>query len=142
MKKKLIYLCPLAAALLVGVSGLLLAQADPQTPATAPTPPGSQDTTNQWLMRRAQLEAMRERLEAEVKAQDAELQELLPKMNAAKGDQRIDALAAVVNNLAQQRLMLHTQLESMQGHFGGTNNPTGRGMGHPHPPEPSQPPHP
>lgn len=46
--------------------------------------------------------AMRQKMMAEAAASDARLQELVDKMNAAKGEARVDALAAVVTELVQQ----------------------------------------
>jgi len=43
------------------------------------------------------------RLMEEQKRQDAEMAELLAEMNRAKGEQRIDAVVAVVNKLIEQR---------------------------------------
>lgn len=43
------------------------------------------------------------RLMEEQKRQDAEMAALLAEMNRAKGEQRIDAVVAVVNKLVEQR---------------------------------------
>ena len=45
---------------------------------------------------------MRQQMMAEQQASLARLQPLLDKMNAAKGDAKVEAIAAVVNELVQQ----------------------------------------
>jgi len=47
-------------------------------------------------------------------ADDEKLAGLLTTMNAAKGDQKVTAIAAVVNELAAQRTRMRTQMMRMQ----------------------------
>ena len=49
------------------------------------------------------------------KAMDAKLDELVAAMNAAKGQQKIDAMAALLNELVQQRKSMHKMMMNMQG---------------------------
>ena len=46
----------------------------------------------------------------EQKKQDAELKPLLDAMNSAKGEDRVDALVAVVNKLVEQRNAMHEKM--------------------------------
>ena len=48
-------------------------------------------------------------------ADDQTLAGLLTTMNAAKGDQKVAAIAAVVNELAAQRTRMQAQMMRMQG---------------------------
>ena len=48
-------------------------------------------------------------LEAQ-KAQDAEVDKLLATMNAATGEQGIDAIVAVINKLVEQRKTMHAEM--------------------------------
>jgi predicted XRE-type DNA-binding protein len=44
------------------------------------------------------------------KAQDAEIDKLLAMMNSATGEQRIDAIVAVINKLVEQRKTMHAEM--------------------------------
>jgi hypothetical protein len=48
-------------------------------------------------------------------ADDEKLAQLITTMNAAKGDQKVAAIAAVVNELAAQRTRMQAQMMRMQG---------------------------
>jgi hypothetical protein len=54
-----------------------------------------------------------------MKAADAELETLVARMNAATGDEKVDAIAAVVNKIVEQRQSLRTQLMQMHEHMMG-----------------------
>jgi len=73
------------------------AQNAPAPGATASPLPGMPDMPGMMHMK-----GMHERMMAEMKASDAKLDALVQQMNAAKGDGRIDALVAAVNELARQ----------------------------------------
>lgn len=62
-----------------------------------------------------QMQGMHEQMTAEMKAMDARLDEKLTAMNAAKGDAKIDAMAAVITELASQRKAMQ---QMMAGHRG------------------------
>lgn len=47
--------------------------------------------------------AMRQKMMADDKAADARLQPLIDKMNAAKGEAKVDAMAAAITELIRQR---------------------------------------
>jgi hypothetical protein len=128
--KKLIKHSVLMVAMAAGVAVPLGAQ-----PAM---PTNTMDGTNQWMEHHQKRHAMREQLEAEIKAQDEELKQLVTQMNSAPADQKADAVAAVVSKLVEDRLALHQEMESMHtngmgGHMGtgGTNGTTGQDMGAP-----------
>lgn len=44
------------------------------------------------------------------KVQDAEIDKLLATMNSATGEQRIDAIVAVINKLVEQRKTMHADM--------------------------------
>jgi hypothetical protein len=56
---------------------------------------------------------MMQKMQSEIKSQDAELDQLVKAMNAAKGDQKVQAMAAVVNKLVQQRTAAHAKMAEM-----------------------------
>ena len=92
------------------------AEATPQTPpaqgATQPQPPGMQD-----MMK------MHEQMMAEMQAGDAKLDALAKEMNDAKGDAKVNAVAAVVNELVRQHKAMHGHMGQMHQQMMG-----GRGM--------------
>ncbi len=67
----------------------------------------------------AQMAEMHQKMDAEMKAQDAELDKLVAAMNSATGEKKVDAIAAVVNKLVEQRKAMHEKMgamhENMQG---------------------------
>ena len=46
-----------------------------------------------------------------IKAQDAELDKLIQEMNAAQGDKKIDAIAAIINKVMEERKAWHAEME-------------------------------
>ena len=46
------------------------------------------------------------------KAQDAEIEKLVAIMDAATGEQRIDAIVGVINKLVEQRKTMHAEMAS------------------------------
>ena len=96
--------------------GFNVAEATPQTPpaqgATQPQPPGMQD-----MMK------MHEQMMAEMKAGDAKLDALVKDMNDAKGDAKVNGVAAVVNELVRQHKAMHGHMGQMHQQMMG-----GRGM--------------
>ena len=77
-----------------------------QATTTAP-PAGTESKMDQdW-------QAKHEKMVAEMKAMDTRLQEKLAAMNAAKGDQKIEAMAAVINELVSQRKEMRTNFGPM-----------------------------
>ncbi len=78
----------IAAAMVAGVAG-----AEPPAKGPGRMHHGAGDAMH------AQMRAQR----AQMEAHDARLDELVAAMNAAKGDAKVDAIAAVVNELVSQR---------------------------------------
>ncbi|MGC1479118.1 MAG: hypothetical protein WA771_01330 [Chthoniobacterales bacterium] len=48
--------------------------------------------------------------------QDAEIDKLLAEMNAATGEEKVEALAAVVNKLFEQRKAMHAKMGALLDH--------------------------
>jgi hypothetical protein len=59
--------------------------------------------------------AMRQSMRAEQATADAKLNDLVAKMNAASGEQKVDAIAAVVSEMVAQRQARHEKMAAMQG---------------------------
>jgi hypothetical protein len=66
---------------------------------------------------------MHEQMMAEMKASEAKLDALVKEMNSATGDSKINAVAAVVNELVHQHKAMHGRMGQMHQHMMG-----GRGM--------------
>ncbi|NOZ93862.1 MAG: hypothetical protein GXP47_03845 [Acidobacteria bacterium] len=62
---------------------------------------------------KAMMEKKKEMM-AKCKMMDAKLDELAAAMNTATGQQKIDAMAALLNELVQQRKNMHTMMMQMQ----------------------------
>lgn len=74
--------------------------------------------------------AMEQKMEAQMKVQDAELDKLVARMNSATGEQKVDAVAAVVNKLVEDRKMIHAQMAGMHKNMHGGMMMHGRMMKH------------
>jgi hypothetical protein len=59
------------------------------------------------------MQAMREKMTADNRAADATLQPLIERMNAATGEAKVDAMAAVVTELVRQRSDMRGLMEQM-----------------------------
>jgi len=59
--------------------------------------------------------AMRQSMRAEQASADAKLNDLAVKMNAAKGEKKVDAIAAVVTEMVAQRQARHEKMAAMHG---------------------------
>ncbi|MEI6350660.1 MAG: hypothetical protein WCP06_06090 [Verrucomicrobiota bacterium] len=62
---------------------------------------------------RAEMMEWRKKMADEMKAQDAELDRLAAEMNAATGEKKVDAVAAVLNKMIEQRKAWHARMEQM-----------------------------
>lgn len=122
--KKLIKRGFLVGALLVGTSIPAIAQLPP---------PDSTGGTNQWSGTNqwpghhgghGRWGAMHEQMAEQIKAEDAELEQLLTQMTNAPAAQKVDAVSAVVSKLVEDRLAMHQRFEAMHEHMHGTNQPT------------------
>jgi hypothetical protein len=94
-----------------GVADVNAAQAVQQNPS-------AQDPANMQDMMK-----MHEQMMAEMKAGNAKLDALVRDMNAASGGAKINAVAAVVNELVQQHKAMHEHIGQMHQQMMG-----GRGM--------------
>ena len=62
---------------------------------------------------RAEMVEMHKKIAEQLKTEDAELDKLAAEMNAATGEKKIDAIAAVVNKMVEQRKAWHAQMGAM-----------------------------
>jgi hypothetical protein len=123
-------------ALAVGVSGHLKGlQAQTQDPhhpdqgrAAAPAAPSEQ--------RHGMMNHNMTKMMGEMKAADAKLDALVQAMNAAKGAEKTDAIAAVVTALVEQRGSMHSSMASMMDMLGMMNQMSGPASAAPHKPKP------
>lgn len=60
-----------------------------------------------------EMQDRREKMMAEMKAQDAALAAEVAKMNAAPADKKVDLLAALVTRMIQQQTAVHARMENM-----------------------------
>lgn len=93
------------AVVLVSLPVLGLSQqAAPPPPAPPERPPGAEGKSDLGKMERSEdWQTRHEKMAAAIKAMDARLDEKVAAMNAAKGEQKIEAMAAVINELVAQR---------------------------------------
>jgi uncharacterized protein HemX len=82
-----------------------VAEATQQNPASTAAQP--QQLNMQDMMK------LHEQMMAEMKAADAKLEALVNDMNAATGDARVPAMAAVVTELVQQQKAMHGRMGQM-----------------------------
>lgn len=66
-----------------------------------------------------EMTGMQQKMMADMKAMDAELDALVTKMNAAKGDARVEAMAEVLTTLVQERSTMRDRMMNMQTHTMG-----------------------
>lgn len=94
---------------------LLAGTALPATAQEKEAPPerGSVQTAEELAEKCRQMMEKREAMRQEMAAMDAKLQELTKRMNAASGQQKVDATAAVVNQLVAQHQAMHRHMEAM-----------------------------
>jgi hypothetical protein len=97
--KKTTSLAVTGALLASGLSATLYAQA--QTDKATPPKMG---------MMHDKMSAHHDKMMADMKAADEKLDALVAKMNGAKGNAKVDAMAAVVNELVAQRKMMRGQM--------------------------------
>lgn len=61
----------------------------------------------------AKMSEMGQKMEAEMKAKNAELDKLVADMNATTGDQKMAAMAAVISKMVEQRKAMHKNMADM-----------------------------
>ncbi len=99
----------LAATLMLGSGALALAQQgthDQHKAAAAAQKAPSMAMCKQMM-------ADKEKSMTHMKAMDAKLNHLVVLMNQATGNDKVDAIAAVVKELAAQRMIMHSSMEGM-----------------------------
>jgi hypothetical protein len=103
-----------AMVLLLG-TGLAVAQSADKNQAPTPPAPATQGRMAP-MMNGGQgrgMMAERQQMMADMKAMDQKLDDLVAKMTAAKGTERIDAIAAVVKELAAQHTQMRGRMMTM-----------------------------
>jgi hypothetical protein len=63
----------------------------------------------------AEMKQHHQKMMEEMKARDAELDELAAKMNAAPQDQKVDLMAEIVTRMVKERSAMHAKMEGVQG---------------------------
>src|SRR3954453_21249184 len=106
----------------------LIAAALPLTAVLAQDP-GKAETTDQTQEQGSGMMGMKGMMHkgqimSDWKAQDAELDQLVAEMNGAPTDKKLDAVAAVVTKLIEQRKTMHEQMRTMMA----ANEKEGMGM--------------
>ncbi len=69
-----------------------------------------------------------EKMMAKCKAMDSKLDELAAAMNSATGQEKIEAMAALLNELVAQRKAMHSMMHTMMGKKMGMMSSSGEGM--------------
>lgn len=112
MKRLFSYALCLSAALLLSVAdapaAVLQQHQHPQQPADKAKPQSDMAARCQAMM------AQHEKMMTEMKAADQRLSDLVAKMNSASSQAKVDATAAVVNELVSQRKAMHEHMMAMQ----------------------------
>lgn len=96
----------------VAVAFSTRAQSVPQTPPAAGQPAPHQMAG--MAMPDAQMAGMHEKMMAEMKAIDVKLDALVTRMNAAKGNAKVDAMAELLTTLVGQHKAMHAGMAQMQ----------------------------
>jgi hypothetical protein len=90
----------------IRILAIIVAAALPGAVLLAQGPPWMKDNP-------AKMSEMDQKMEADMKAQEAELDKLVAEMNAATGDKKMDAMAAVVSKMVEQRKAMHRNMAGM-----------------------------
>lgn len=67
----------------------------------------------------AKMAEMHQKMEGEMKAQNAEVDKLVAAMNSATGEKKVDAIAAVVSKLVEQRKAMEGKMAEMHKNMQG-----------------------
>ena len=106
----------LALVLATGAAAVVLAQ--------APAAPGHHDAAAEPAKTQASgMMADQKAMMAAMAAADQKLTELVARMNAAKGDDKVTAIAAVVTELVAQHQRMHGQMRMPGGMMNKTTPP-------------------
>ena len=97
--------------LLASFAAVTLLAQQPTPPAPGMEKPGMM---GEGKMDESAMMAMHKEMMARMEAMDSKLDDLVNKMNAAKGSKKVDATAAVVNEFVAQRKQMRQQMMTMQ----------------------------
>ena len=100
----------LAVALSLGLVIWSSAQAGPGDPAD-----GTKMTDAKMMANCQEMKAEKEKMMAEMKAQDADLTAQVTKVNSAPDDKKLGLVAAVVTQIVEQHTAMTVRMEKMQG---------------------------
>ena len=93
-------------------------------PLTAIPAEDTGETTDQKQEQSSDTMGMKGKMMSNWKDQDAEVDKLVAEMNSAPADKKLDAVAAVLNKLVEQRKAMHEQMQKMMS----ANEKEGMGM--------------
>jgi len=95
--------------LFASFAAMTLAAQQPTPPAPGMDKPGMMGKMDESSMM-----AMHKEMMAKMEAMDSKLDDLVKKMNTTKGNSKVDATAAVVNELVAQRKQMREHMMTMQ----------------------------
>lgn len=81
------------------------------SPAQAQT---AEPATGKMMERCQEMQAQKQKMMAEMKAQDVALTEQVATMNRAPSDKKTDLMAAILTQVVEQRATMHARMEKMQ----------------------------
>lgn len=115
MKRKMISTYVLAIALAAGLAAtaLVAQQSQPKPSTQQKAGPGGMMSGN-IADHCKQMMSMHNKMMADMKAMDAALDQKVAAMNAARGNAKVDAMAAVINEMASQRKQMISNMSGMQ----------------------------
>ena len=93
-------------------------------PLTAIPAEDTGETTDQKQEQSSDTMGMKGKMMSNWKDQDAEVDKLVAEMNSAPADKKLDAVAAVLNKLVEQRKAMHEHMQKMMS----ANEKEGMGM--------------
>jgi hypothetical protein len=93
-------------------------------PLTAIPAEDTGETTGQKQEQSSDTMGMKGKMMSNWKDQDAEVDKLVAEMNSPPADKKLDAVAAVLNKLVEQRKAMHEQMQKMMS----ANEKEGMGM--------------
>lgn len=100
-----------AIILFASFAAVTLSAQQPPPPAPGMEKPGMM---GEGKMDESSMMTMHKEMMAKMEAMDSRLDDLIKKMNAAKGSRKVDATAAAVNELVAQRKEMRQQMMAMQ----------------------------
>ena len=123
MKSKMISIYVLAIALAAGLTTTaLVAQQSQSKAGTQPKAGQTGMMSGNMADHCKQMMSMHNQMMADMKAMDATLDQKVAAMNAAKGNAKVDAMAAVINEMASQRKQMMSRMsgtqDQMMAHMG------------------------